>query len=155
MFSSAKNEKLDGLCDEIENLSEASAVYVGCDSICLRKKSYNKFIVAVVYHYDCKYGASVRCLSFREHRYMSTQERLYKEIELAVTIMQQLLPSIGNRRHELHFDINPDPQHVSYGMLSTAIGWGNAISVPVKVKPDAFAASTVADHSLRKSLVAA
>jgi predicted RNase H-related nuclease YkuK (DUF458 family) len=155
MLSSAKNESVEDLCAEIEQLSEKSAIYVGCDSICLNKNSTNKFIVAVVMHYDCKHGAGVRCLSFRENRYMSIQERLYKEIELAVTVIQKLLPAIGSRRHELHFDINPDPQHISFALLSTAIGWGNAISVPVKVKPDAFAASAVADHTLRKSSVAA
>lgn len=154
-FTGHHEQRLKAISSEIQNLSLQSGVYVGCDSASSVKLSSCRFIVAIVMHIDCSCGSAVRTLTFREKRYMSMQERLYREIELAVMTMQQLLPAIGQRKHELHFDINPDPKFASNVMQSTALGWGNAISVPVKLKPDAFAASAVADHILRKPLVAA
>lgn len=72
--------------------------------------------------------------------------RMMQETYKIADITIQLMDVLVDRDFEVHLDINAKPEHGSNCALSSAVGyvWGTVGIEPV-VKPDSWAASTVAD----------
>ena len=138
----------------IENSSKNSIVYIGADSERFRKKNglfYAEYTVAVVVHHDGKHGAKIFGKTIVEKDYDQKQNkpslRLMNEVYKAAEMYLELAPSIGDRKFEVHLDINEDILYGSSCVLQQAIGYVKSMcNVSPKVKPNAFAASCAADR---------
>jgi len=132
----------------IKESPETSSIYVGCDS--LQKKDFTDFITVVVIHYGSNNGGTFRHTKVRENRRLSIRERLWKEVELVSAIALEIADHIGKRRFEVHLDLSQDSVNKSNVILKEAAGYISALGFDVAVKPNAFAASAVADRVVRK-----
>jgi uncharacterized protein len=141
----------------LSTVSSESRVYIGCDSS--RKKNaqaewYATYSTAVVVHIDNRHGCRVFCDSETMIDYDQKADRpamrMMNEAMKAVEAYQQLEDLLIERDVEVHLDVNADPKHGSNCALSMTKGYvSGMLGIPVKVKPDAFAASYAADHGVR------
>jgi len=143
----------------IKNTSESTSIYIGSDSI-IPKRIKNKmgfwqvrYVTAVIVHYDsCKGGKIFHEVKHNVTRYRpKMKERLLTEVRYSVECALLLVKSTGNRNFEVHLDINPNPKTGSAIAVKEAISWVISQGLNVKVKPNAFAASAVADNIVKKA----
>lgn len=134
----------------IENSSQTTAIYVGCDSRVTQKSPKGgkaTYVTVVVVHMDGNKGARV----FRDVQtipdFNQLRVRLMNEVYFATNIAMELVDIIGTRPFEIHLDVNPNPNHKSSIVVKEATGYVfGVLGIKPKLKPDAFTASAVADH---------
>lgn len=144
MFDEAKQAIL--------NSSETSSVYVGSDSIRFKKNGdwYAKYSTVIILHKDSKHGCKLWCDSVEMRDYGNLRQRLITEASFAIGAAVEIADVIGNRKMEIHLDINPDPRHKSSIAVKEALGYvKGSLGLDAKVKPEAFAATHAADHLVR------
>lgn len=137
----------------IENTSDHSRIYIGADSCRFRKNGvwYAEYTVAIVVHIDGSRGCKVFGTKDTERDYDGRKDRpvgrLMNEVYRAVGMYLELQEAIGDRKFEIHLDINPDVMHGSNHAMQQAIGYVRGMTnvIPL-IKPDAFAASYAADR---------
>ena len=81
---------------------------------------------------------------------MGMRERLWKEVEMVAEVALALEPYVGERKFEVHLDLNPNKADKSSVIITEAVGYITALGFQAVVKPDSFAASSVADMRVRK-----
>jgi hypothetical protein len=131
---------------EIEKSSKSSAIYVGADSRIAG--GITLFAVVVILHIESSKGGMCFAKKIKEDRRMPIAERLMKEVDLAVECASQLQGVVGKRKFEVHVDFNGDAQHISNKYVTYANGYLTSMGFKFRIKPNAFAASTAADHLL-------
>jgi len=67
-----------------------------------------------------------------------------KSIEVATQVAELL--DLYEIPLAIHADINPNPKHESNKALQSAVGYILGMGYDFKIKPEAYAASTVADN---------
>jgi len=131
-------------------------IYVGCDSGALLKhgKRMAIFTVAIVVHIDGQHGGKLFYENVIEPDYSVSRNkpspRLMTEVmkvSEAYLKMLELCENCLDKEIEIHLDINPLKEHKSSAIVKEAIGYiqGTCQLTP-KIKPEAWAASTVADY---------
>jgi predicted RNase H-related nuclease YkuK (DUF458 family) len=75
-------------------------------------------------------------------------ERMVFEVSKSIEIASQVaeLMDVYEIPLEIHADINPNPKHDSNKALQSAVGYILGMGYDFKIKPDAYAASTIADN---------
>lgn len=135
------------VCTDIINTSEDTAIYVGCDSRRFRanNKWYAVYTTVVVIHIDQCSGC--RIYGFREvlQDYGKVKERMLNEVNFAVKVAYEIADAVGERKFEVHLDVNPDPRHKSNLAVKEAIGYVTGMGFTPRIKPNAPIASTAAD----------
>lgn len=141
----------------IRNESETTKIYVGTDSE-VRKLKNGKWIVnyysVVVVHHNGRNGAKVFGKKETEIDYTKDKRkplfRLMQEVYKASQLYLDLAEAIGDREVQVHLDLNPSKKYVSNQIVDQAIGYikGTCNITPL-IKPDSWAASSVADKFLR------
>jgi predicted RNase H-related nuclease YkuK (DUF458 family) len=147
---------IDEVRDFIKNSSDASKIYLGCDSV-IRKKNkkwFADYVTVVVVHKDGKHGCKIFGELSTEPDYQHDKTkptmRLFNEAYKVVELYEKIKDSIGDRYREIHIDINSDSAHNSHLALSQAAGYIRGIcGFEPKIKPEAFAASYCADRFMR------
>ena len=128
-----------------EAAKDGQTVHVGTDS--LQTGRYTQFVTVVVIHTPMKGG---RAIYRREKvaRITSLRERLLKEVWKSVTTALEIT---GVLKGDLfvHIDANPVVKHASSKYIQELVGMVVGQGFKAKVKPEAFCASTVADHVVR------
>ena len=141
MWSNARKAILDS--------SNASSIYIGCDSLRLPSKNKAVFSTVVVLHKDSKHGCQIFHNQVTIPDYGQMRPRLLMEVQYALEAFYAIEDVVGDRRLEIHLDVNPDPRHGSNVVTSEALGWVRGLGIEARVKPDSFAATTAADHFVR------
>jgi predicted RNase H-related nuclease YkuK (DUF458 family) len=153
MFS---RRKLSEVQTFIQNQSEQSKIYIGCDSEAYKKnnKRYADYFLVVVVHIDQSHGCKIFGEKITEIDYTTDKKRptfrLMNEVYKASNLYLELAEAIGDRDCEIHLDINTQKKHASSLVLEQAIGYvkGTCNIIPL-VKPDSWAATHVADKFLK------
>ena len=144
MFDTAK--------EAIRTSSKESSVYIGCDSIRFRKNGqwYARYCTVVVLHKDSKHGCQLFHQTQNLPDYGNLKQRLMNEVNFAVSVALELLDFVGDRRMEIHLDINKNPKYKSNVAVKEALGYirGTLGFEPI-FKPDSWCATTAADHAVR------
>ncbi len=145
----------------ISNTSEATKIYIGADSEKrkIRGEWWAEYVTVVIVHHDGCRGAKIFYDITKERDYDSKKSRpatrLMNEVIKAAQLFLDLEESFGERKVEVHLDINPDKKHGSSCVVEQAIGYVKGVcNVTPLVKPQAFAASHCADHLVRGKLAA-
>jgi hypothetical protein len=153
-----KKFNFDEIQSYLDAQSDASKIYIGCDSSSYKRynKNFADFYKVIVVHIDgcrgCKIFGEVDTevdynLNKKKplHRLMT---ECYKVSELYLKLAE-----LTNKEIEVHLDLNPSEKHVSSLVVSQAIGYirGTCNVIPL-IKPNAFAASYAADRLLRTNL---
>lgn len=137
----------------IESQSPETKIYLGADSERYKNngKWYADYTIAVVVHIDgchgCKIFGEVQTELDYDAKNSKPSMRLMNEVYKVAELYQKIVDVIGDRRVEIHLDINPDERHNSSIVIQQAVGYikGMCNVVPM-VKPKAFAASYAADR---------
>ncbi len=145
MFDEAK--------EAILNSSESSSVYIGADSIRFKKKDgrwYAKYSTVIILHVDSKHGAKIFHKNIEMPDYGNLRQRLITEAGFAIEAASEIIDVIGNRRMEIHLDINPNPKHKSNVAVKEALSYVKGTTgLDAVIKPHSFAATHAADHVVR------
>ncbi len=141
-------EDIEEVREFIKSSSEDSAVYVGCDSRQFRDRTV--FVTVVVVHINSNHGARIFWKVEKVKRISSIRQRLLEEVSRAVYTALMIADVVGDRPFEVHLDINPNPDHRSSMILKEAVGYVLAQGLTPVLKPDAIAASAVADFFTEK-----
>lgn len=144
MWSKAKQAILES--------SESSSIYIGCDSLRIKKNNqwFARYSTVVVLHRDSCHGCSIFHDTITLPDFGTLKERLLNEVNFSVQTALELVEYIGDRHLEIHLDINPDPKHKSSIAFKEAMGWVQGMGFIPKGKPDGFAAMHGADHVGRR-----
>lgn len=129
--------------------SQQSSIYIGCDSLRLPKKNKADFSTVIILHRDSRHGCQLFHNKVTIPDYGQMGPRLMMEVQYALQAFYAIEDVVGNRRLEVHLDVNPDPRFASNKVTSEALGWVRGLGIEAKIKPDSFAATTAADHFVR------
>lgn len=140
----------------IENESEESRIFIGCDSEVFKRKDVYlvDYYSVVVVHHNGRNGAKIFGFKTTEKDYSKDRRkplhRLMNEVYKASELYLQIEDSIGIREVEVHLDLNPSKKYVSNMIVDQAIGYIKATcNVVPLIKPDSWCATHVADRLLR------
>jgi len=140
----------------IENESEESKIFIGCDSEVFKRKG--RYLVdyysVVIVHHNARNGAKIFGFKTTEIDYSKDRRkplhRLMNEVYKASALYLEIADSIGVRDVEVHLDINSDKRYVSNQIVDQAIGYIKATcNVVPLIKPDSWAATHVADKFIK------
>ena len=132
--------------------SETSSVYVGADSIRFKRNGqwFAKYSMVIILHIDSKHGARLFHKNIEMRDFGNLRQRLITEAGFAIEAAIEILDVIGQRKLEIHLDLNPNPRYKSNIAVKEALGYvKGSTGIDAKVKPDSFAASHAADHVVR------
>jgi len=145
------------LIDYLENIFEREMelghslkVCVGTDSQKVGRKY--KFATAICIITSDQYGTGkggmVLGARYFEPAGMTINERMIKEVAKSIEVSTEIWPLLDlyEIKLEIHADINQDERHASNKALGEAVGYIKGMDWEAKVKPNAYAASTVADN---------
>lgn len=153
--------KVDQIREALKKTSPLSRVYIGCDSNRFRDKQktwHASYTTAVVVHLidEGGIGRGAKVFTHTEKMIDYDQKknrpmmRMMNEAYKTGEAYTQLEDALIEFDVEVHLDINDDPKYGSHCAHSAAVGYLTGVTGrPVKTKPDAFAASFVADHGVR------
>ena len=142
----------DEIKDAINSSTSTTGIYIGCDSQRVGKTEsgfpyIRVYVTCVIIHHDGNKGASIyKSVDFRQD-FDNLRLTLSDEAGDAINVAVELQEAIGDRPFEIHLDINPDPRFKSSAVVKEAMGYVyGMLGIKAKIKPEAFAASTAADH---------
>jgi predicted RNase H-related nuclease YkuK (DUF458 family) len=146
--------------EAISNSTPESAVYIGCDSVCFTKpgkkgeKDQNlvRYSTVVILHNSSRFGCRIFHHTETARNYGNMKQRLMAEVGYAIAAASEVVEVIGDRRLEVHLDLNNDVKHASNCAVKEAVGWVVGSGFVAKVKPDSWAATHVGDHIARQKL---
>jgi len=146
---------LDYVREYIKNTSSSSKIYIGSDSVRVKRGEvwYAEYATVVVIHYDgcrgCKIFGQIDSEKDYDQKKNKPRLRLMNEVIRTANLFIDLEDAIGDRHVEIHLDINPSENFGSSCVIGEAVGYikGMCNVVPF-VKPQAFAASIAADRLL-------
>lgn len=158
MFSETKLQEVK---DYLSTAPVGTNVFIGCDSKRNRRRDGDVIVAytsVVVIHKKNENGMGCGAVVFADtdHKpdYDAKQDRpfmrMMNEAYMATELYQQLEEALLEFDVEMHLDINKDARHGSNVAHNAAVGYVRGITGrPVLSKPDAWAASHVADHGVR------
>lgn len=138
-----------------------SDVFIGCDSARKRDAQdvwWATYTTVVVISKLDGTGRRAGCRVFtatdKEQDYDQKKNRpmmrMMNEAYRSVEAYRQLEEDLLDYEVEVHLDINDDPVHGSNCARSSAVGYVTGVTgLTVRTKPDAWAATHVADHGVR------
>jgi predicted RNase H-related nuclease YkuK (DUF458 family) len=150
--------------DHIRNSSQESIVMIGCDSVRLKKKGrmharYSTVVCVrratgtgddIMYHGSKVFAGSVILPDYgkviKSGKIANLKHRLMQEVTFALEAFENVYEAIGDRRFEIHLDINSRPECESHVALAEARGYVLGMTgYEPEFKPHALAASFAAD----------
>lgn len=140
---------LDLIRDYITESSPQTSIYIGCDSVRHKDRGGNwvaSYSLVVVVHKDTKKGCKLFGSIIKIPDYGNLRQRLMQEVYYVSELGLALVDSIGERKFEIHIDVNPSENFASSTVIKEACGYIRAMfNMDPKTKPEASAASTAAD----------
>jgi len=86
----------------------------------------------------------------KDDSYLDISKRLLKETTDSLDIAMKIKDRIHNVNIEIHADVNPNTSHMSSRYSNMISGYITGCGFDVKVKPQSFVASSIADLHTRK-----
>ena len=125
-------------------------VYIGTDSFFIKNKCI--FSTAI-----CLYGADKQKggryfytkTSLNKNKFPELSIRMIKEAENTINLANHIVELIPSAKLELHLDISPQEKNEGTSHLANMlVGYVKGSGYECRIKPDAFAAASIADkHS--------
>lgn len=144
-----KTFDFDEIRDAIEQSPKDSTIYIGADSKVYSEKGVQMvaYVTVIILHYGSSKGATI----FKSHRidrhYGQLRLRLMAEVTDAIVAATEIVDYIEDRGLEIHLDINRSDLYASSVLVKEATGYVlGTLGIEPKLKPDSFAASSVADR---------
>lgn len=127
-----------------------SRVIIACDS--QQVGIVTEYVTVVVLHRPTKGGRVFICHE-RIARVRELRERLWREVWRSAELAMELSSPTGDqpeiRVDEVHIDVNREPRYKSSQYVEELVGLVMGQGFKAVVKPEAFAASHIADHVVK------
>ncbi len=139
----------DDIKQQIADSPSDSAIYVGADSKVYTEKGVQMvmFVTVIILHLGSSKGAKLFKAFRTERHYGQMRVRLMAEVFDAAAAAMEISDVLENRPLEIHLDINTDTRFASSVIVREAKGYIlGTLGFDPKLKPDAYAASHVADR---------
>lgn len=133
----------------IKESSKSSSIYIGCDSKRFKKNEmwYARYSTVIILHRDSKHGCNIFHKQETIPDFGNLKQRLLTETMYAINAAIEIIDVAGDRKLEVHLDINSDQKHKSNVAVKEALGYvKGTLGLDAVVKPNAFAATTCADY---------
>ena len=142
--------------DYLSQCGPDTKVYLGCDS----RVKFNEqgerlaqYTTAIVVHIDGCRGGKIFYTNETERDLSPTRKkpsvRLMTEVYKVSSLYLDMIDKVDSCIEldiEVHLDINPNKEYKSSAIVTEALGYVRGVcQTEAKVKPEAFAASSVAD----------
>jgi len=112
--------------------------FIFTKAICILNKDY----------YDKRYFYLRK--KIQDDSYLDLSKRLLKETSDSISLAMKIRDKVNKANLEIHADINPDQNHMSSKYKNTITGYIQGCGFKVKIKPNSFVASSIADQHTRK-----
>jgi uncharacterized protein len=139
----------DAIRKAIQESPEDSSIYIGADSKQYTREGVHHvaYVTVIILHYGSAHGATIFRSLRLDRDYGNLRSRLMTEVGDAIAAGYEIVDHIGNRGFEIHLDINRDLRYKSSALVKEATGYVlGSLGITPKLKPEAFAASAVADR---------
>ena len=143
-------EKLLDYYNKTKNFNSQYNIIIGTDS-----QNFDQTKIVSVIVITCEGHGGIFFYEITMHkRIEDVRSKLYKETDLSLNLANNLLEMLDNKQYEelylkCNFAIHVDAGHSDNGktkqLIPELIGWIKASGFDCSVKPDSFAASSVAD----------
>ena len=87
----------------------------------------------------------VKKINSRESKYKDIQIKIFEEVSLALQTAQFVLEVCPVANIEIHVDISAKKTNKTSRFYSMVKGWVSGMGLPLKVKPESWASSSIAD----------
>ena len=128
-----------------EYTKKGGTVYVGADS--MLHSSTCLFASVIAFH-----SADLRIATYyykknkiKEEKFKDVKVKILHEVNLALEAAQFVIDTCPSAKLEVHVDISTKKQHLTSRLYSTVKGWVSGLGYSLKVKPDSWASSSIAD----------
>lgn len=131
---------------EIIKSNNNHSIHIGTDSHIKKGTKGRHCFATVICLYEKGKGAfyyfsretPTRC-------FKSLSNRIMEEASRSITLAQEIYVAFPNRKIVVHSDTNTDERYPTTKFTPTIRNWANAIGVDFVAKPEAWAATSVAD----------
>tara|TARA_R110000851_G_scaffold5268_4_gene21887 strand:- start:854 stop:1336 length:483 start_codon:yes stop_codon:yes gene_type:complete len=127
-------------------ITRGSKVYVGTDSMVRGDKCI--FATVIAFHNNEKNIATYYYKKFNliNADYRNLKIKITEEVNLSVQAAQQVLEYSPGTNIEVHVDIGINKENKTRSMLTVVSGWVSGMGFDLKVKPESWASSSIADN---------
>jgi predicted RNase H-related nuclease YkuK (DUF458 family) len=142
--SQIKNDEFDSIVKSL--VRKGSKVYVGTDSM-LRGDNCI-FATVIAFHNNEEKIATYYYKKFRSNNpeYRNLNKKITEEVNLSVQAAQKVNEYEPGVKVEVHVDIGLNKENKTRVMMPTVSGWICGMGFGLKVKPDSWASSSIADN---------
>lgn len=133
-----------------EHIDKKGKIIIGTDSMLTNKKFIFVNAICLVGKESPYHGR------YFYNRYVDNNEknknllvRLFKETSDSIELANQIKEKNKLAKIEIHMDVNPSSKFLSGKYSSAIIGYITGVGFDYKIKPNAYAASAVADRHTR------
>jgi predicted RNase H-related nuclease YkuK (DUF458 family) len=127
-------------------IKQGSKVYVGTDSMMHGQNCI--FVTVVAFHdNDKRIGKYFyKKLKIENLEYRNLKTKITEEVNLSVQAAQKINELSPSTKIELHVDIGKNKENKTRTMMTTVSGWVTGMGYDLKIKPDSWASSSIADN---------
>jgi uncharacterized protein len=143
------NFNFEEIKQAIKESPSDSSIYIGADSKVYTAKGVSMvaYVTVIILHFGSSKGAKIFKSYRNDRHYGELRLRLMTEVYDAIEAGMQIVDVVGDRNLEIHLDINRGKIHKSSVLVKEATGYVmGTLGIEPKLKPDSFAASSVADR---------
>ena len=137
---------VDRIKERIRNYARiGGTIYVGADS--MLHSTTCSFASVIAFHNSDHRIATYfyKKNKIKEEKFKDVKIKILHEVNLALEAAQFVIEACPNAKLEVHVDINTKKQHLTSRLYSTVKGWVSGLGYNLKVKPDSWASSSIAD----------
>lgn len=127
----------------IKDSSQESSIYVACDSA--EKGRFITFVTVVVIHFDSCHGGRIFYDVQQQNIKMRMRDKLLAEVYKSVETALLISDTCGNRKLQVHLDLNPDPNEGSYICHKEGLSYVKAFGLDAVAKHTSWASYCCAD----------
>ena len=126
-------------------ISQSSRVYIGTDSMVRGDNCV--FVTVIAFHDNNKKIAKFfyKKIKLENSKYRNLKNKIIEEVSLSMQAAQKISNLSPNISIELHVDIGKNKKNKTKAMMSIVAGWVNGMGYDLKVKPESWASSSIAD----------
>ncbi|MEM7305515.1 MAG: ribonuclease H-like YkuK family protein [Planctomycetota bacterium] len=148
MWKSLSGVSIEDIVDAVRDVlgEEERIVHIGTDA---KNRGFHTDFVTVVAILDPGRGGRVFYQRVRQNRMRSLAQKLFREAELSLDTALQINPQIV-QDIIVHVDANEDERHRSSKYVQALAGMVLGHGFQVRVKPEAWCASNVADYVVKE-----
>jgi predicted RNase H-related nuclease YkuK (DUF458 family) len=106
------------------------------------------FATVIAFHNNEKKIATYYYKKFRSTNpeYKNLKSKITEEVSLSVQAAQKVNECSPSTKVEVHVDIGLNKENKTRVMMPTVTGWISGMGFGLKVKPDSWASSSIADN---------